>query len=180
MNIVVLSNIIGGIGMSMFLISSLIKSKRNILNVQNLGHIIGIIAEAMSQTYSSIVQEIISIIRNLITLKGKNSHAMNVFLVSIGAIIGIIINIVVDGNLWYGYLPVIGNAEYTFCVVNDRLIDEKHLKLSLAASNFLWAIYFLLCGLYVSGIFNIVVGCTSLYSFFTYGTTNQDELALEQ
>lgn len=179
MNIKILSNIIGGIGMSMFLISSLIKSKKNILCIQNVGHVIGIIAEALSMTYSSIVQEIISIIRNVITLKGKNSNVVNIVLVVLGTIVGIIINIVIDGNLWYGYLPVLGNAEYTFCIVNDKLVNERNLKLSLATSNFLWAIYFILCGLYVSGIFNAVVGCTSIYSYLTYNKSTQVELVTE-
>ena len=95
--------IIGGIAMAIFLISSLLKTKRQILINQSIAHVLLAISEALAKTFSSIVQEAVSIIRNISVLFGKNTKWLNIALVAFATVFGIFANIYFDGNSWFGY-----------------------------------------------------------------------------
>lgn len=162
----ILVNVIGGIAMVIFLLSTLIKEKKNLLKVESVAHLLLIISEALNKTFSSIVQEVISIIRNIFIIFGKTNKIIMVLLLSIATILGIVFNILVDNNSWIGYLPIIANLEFGLCAFLN--IKDKYLKLSLCLSNILWAIFFIISGNYLSGGFNIASSIFSLISFFTY------------
>lgn len=173
--------LIGGLAMFVFLISSLLKTKRQILLDQTFAHTLLIISEAIMKTYSSIVQELVSIIRNLFVIKNKNTKVVNIILILIGTIFGLVINIVVDGNSWYGYLPIIANFEYSVVVISP-FNRPKYIKLSLALSSYLWAIFFLVTANYLAGIFNVITATISLVSslYLLIKDLKKEEFELER
>lgn len=157
----IIGNIVGGIAMSIFLVSSFLKTKKQILSFQSVAHVLLAISEALMQTFSSIVQEAVSLIRNISVILGKNTKWLNIFLVSFGTIFGIVANIVWDGNSWIGYLPVFANLEYAIVVVSNTN-SQKVLKISLGISSLLWAVFFLVSANYLAGCFNTATGSIAL------------------
>lgn len=149
----IIANVIGGIAMTIFLISSTIKKKRFIIILQTIAHVILAVSEALLNTFSSIVQEVISITRNVSVLTNKNTKWFNVLLIILGLVVGITFNIIFDNNNWIGYLPIIANFEYSIFLMKKN-VSVNTLKLSLAFSSLLWCIFFLMSQNYLSGIFN--------------------------
>ena len=166
----ILANILSGIGMAIFIVASFIKSKRKILSWQCIAHSIFVIVEILSKAWSSIVQESIGIIRNLLTLTKKNNRIISIILVIIAVTFGVGVNIIFkeDGTPWYGswvgYLPVVANLEYSIVVLCKKT-GPKAIKLSFAISCILWALNFYFLGVYVSAIMNFLCSITSSYSF---------------
>ncbi len=174
-----LGMIIGGIAMAVFLISPVLKTRKQILIDQTIAHVILAISEALMSTFSSIVQETVSIMRNTSVLLGKNTKWLNIILVAFGALFGLIANIVWDGNSWYGYLPIIANLEYSIIVISP-LKSEKYLKLSLSISSYLWAIFFIVSQNYLAGGFNIVTATIALItSLMLFVKGNEKEVVAE-
>lgn len=170
--------ILGGVAMFVFLISSFLKTKKQILLDQTCAHVILAISEALMKTYSSIVQEMVSIIRNISVLLGKNTKWLNIFLVAFGAVFGLVANILWDDNSWYGYLPIIANLEYSIVIISP-LKSEKYLKLSLSLSCYLWAIFFIVTRNYLAGGFNLVTGTIALVASIILFTKKENKDNLE-
>ena len=66
--VLIIANVLSFIGNSLFTLSALLKSKRNILLFQSSNHVLAIIAEVMMNAYSAMTQEAVSLLRNLILL----------------------------------------------------------------------------------------------------------------
>lgn len=171
-----ISTIFSSLAILIFIISSLLKTKKNILLIQGLGHILLAISEFISNAWASIVQEIISLTRNGLVYFKKNTKVVNTVLIVLGVVIGIYCGIMgtntftpwkgIDPAKWYGYLPIIANLEYSIVVCDNRL-NAKWLKLSFAISSLLWAISFMMqgSGLFLSGLLNAILGCIALGAF---------------
>ena len=171
-----ISPIFSSLAILIFIISSLLKTKKNILLIQGLGHILLAISEFISNAWASIVQEIISLTRNGLVYFKKNTKVVNTVLIVLGVVIGIYCGIMgtntftpwkgIDPAKWYGYLPIIANLEYSIVVCDNRL-NAKWLKLSFAISSLLWAISFMMqgSGLFLSGLLNAILGCIAFGAF---------------
>lgn len=163
----IIVNVLGGISMFIFAMTSIIKSKKLMLSLQSVSHSILIVTETMTKTYSSVVQEVISIVRNLCVLFKKDPKWLMILLLIIGTGAGVTFAIILDGAKWYTFLPIIANLEYGICVV-DYHINERYLKLSLVFSNLLWGIFFIMISVYTSGIVNLASSVSALISFILY------------
>lgn len=174
----ILVNIIGGIGMVIFLITAYIKNKKRFLQAQCLGHLFFMVSEIMTSAWSSIVQEIVSITRNLSVIHNKSSKALNLILIFTGAIVGILVNIIfMKDNPWYGniiaYLPVIANLEYSIVVIKKN-VTVRQIKLAFAVSALLWAINFSYLGIFVSALLNLITSVTSFIAFIKLKNTKEN------
>lgn len=186
----IIATVLSTVAVIIFIIAATLKSKNKVILSQSVAHIFLVFSEAVSGAWSSIVQDSISIVRNVFVYFKKNTKVVNIILITLAAVVGIYANIFstnfftpwkgVSLSPWYGYFPVIANLEYSI-VVLKKDIDVKWIKLSFAISSFLWGITFILMGkgLILSGILNLGTGIVSLGSFISLSknkTNNENEL----
>ena len=172
----IVATILSTIAMVMFIISAAIENKKKVIANQTVAHIFLIFSETVSGAWSSIIQDLVSLTRNVFIFLKRNSKKVNILLIIIGLVIGIYANIFstnfftpwkgIKLSPWYGYLPVIANLEYSI-VILKKDINIKWIKLAFGISCFLWGITFLIMGkaLIVSGVLNMFAGIISIISF---------------
>lgn len=101
------------------------KTAKEVLLVQSLSQVIYCVGTAVLKGYSGAVQNVMSIVRNVIAIRGKSSRAVEWLLAVLGVVIGLAFN-----NLGFvGLLPIIANFEYTLAVFRFR-DNEWALKLA--------------------------------------------------
>ena len=165
--VLIVANVLSFIGNSLFTLSALLKSKRKILLFQSGHYVLAIVSEAMMSAYSALAQEAVSLTRNIILLflKIKNEIVklvLNIICVIVAVTVGVLLNIFLNDNVWYGYLPIIGNIVYSFGVIvafmikDNPLKSEAFIKVCLLINSVLWAIYGYYVELYPILIFNII------------------------
>ena len=165
--ILLVANILSLIGNALFTLSSIFKKKRNILLMQSSNYILAIIAEYLQKAYSGMVQEGVSLIRNIILLfvRTKNKIVklvITITCVSVAVTVGLIINYKSNDNIWYGYLPIMGTIIYSTGVIISFMIEmrdiksELIIKIALGINSIVWALYGFFIKLYPILIFNII------------------------
>lgn len=165
--ILLVANILSLIGNALFTLSSIFKKKRNILLMQSSNYILAIIAEYLQKAYSGMVQEGVSLIRNIILLfvRTKNKIVklvITITCVSVAVTVGIIINYKSNDNIWYGYLPIMGTIIYSTGVIISFMVEmrdiksELIIKIALGINSIVWALYGFFIKLYPILIFNII------------------------
>ncbi len=174
--ILIIANILSLIGNALFTLSSILRNKKKILLFQSSNYILAIISEYMTKAYSGMVQEGMSLIRNIILLFVKSSNKIikliiTLTCVTIAVIAGILINIFLSGNVWYGYLPVLGTIVYSTAVILAFMINfseinsELVIKIGLLINSFIWTTYGYFVMLYPIMIFNIITIILCIISF---------------
>ena len=163
----IFANVISFIGNFMFSVTAFFKNKRLIILFQSTNHFLCIIAEFILKAYSGMVIEAVSLTRNilLIFVKTKNKVAnvliYTIFL-AIAITVGVILNIKLSGNVWYGYLPIIGTSIYSVGLIIAFIIDLKPLdqeliiKSTLFVNCTLWGIYGVFVNMWSALICNII------------------------
>lgn len=177
------ATILSTIAVIIFIVAATLENKNKVILSQSIAHIFLIFSEAVSGAWSSIVQDSISLVRNVCVYFKKNTNIVNIILITLGAMVGIYANLFTDNfftpwnglkiGQWYGYLPVIANLEYSV-VVLKKDIKVKWIKLAFAISSCLWGLTFVLTGkaLILSGILNFITGLVALWSFISMCKSN--------
>ena len=174
--VLIIANILSLIGNTLFTASTLFKEKKKILLMQNSNYVLAIISEYMTEAYSGMVQESMSLIRNIILLfvKTNNKKAkliVTLISVLIAVSVGIYINVVYSGNVWHGYLPICGTIVYSTAIILAFMINfsainaELCIKVGLFINSFIWATYCFFVSLYPIMIFNIITIILCIISF---------------
>ena len=190
MVITIIANILSLIGNTLFTASSIFKEKKKILLLQNSNYVLAIISEYMTKAYSGMVQESMSLIRNLILLFVKDNNKkvkliITLICVTIAVTAGILINIFYSGNVWYGYLPVLGTIVYSTAIILAFMINfsainaELVIKIGLFINSFIWATYGLFVNLYPILVFNIITIILCIISFIRIHKIKQKEKIVE-
>ncbi len=165
--LLIIANVLSFIGNSFFSLSTILRSKRNIVLSQSTNYVFAIVSESMVGAYSALVQEASALIKNIVLLFVKEKEKLVRLIVSIicilaALIVGVIINVKYDDNVWYGYLPIIGALVYSSVVVftfmkeMNIITTELILKITLVFNSIVWSIYGFFVKLYPIMIFNIV------------------------
>ena len=174
--ILIIANILSLIGNTLFTLSSIFKEKKKILLLQNSNYVLAIISEAMTTAWSGMVQESMSLLRNIILLFVKtNSKKVKLIItlscVTIAVTVGILINIYYSENAWYGYLPVCGTIVYSTAIILAFMVNfsainaELCIKVGLFINSFIWATYGFFVSLYPIMVFNIITIILCIISF---------------
>ena len=117
-------------------ISATRKTPKGVLMVQNLSQLFYVIGAIALKGYSSAVQNVVSVLRNLAAIRKIESKALEWTLVAMGVVLGILFN-----NLGLvGYLPVIANLQYTLVVFRCGE-NERALKISFMVAVTLFGIF---------------------------------------
>ena len=73
--------------MVMFIISAAIKSKKKVLINQSAAQVFLIFSEAVSHAWSSIIQDVVALVRNILVYFKKNTKNINILLIVLGLVI---------------------------------------------------------------------------------------------
>lgn len=165
--ILIIANILSLLGNTLFTSSALFKNKKKILVLQNSNHILSTIAEILQKAYSATVQEMTSFFRNIVLLfvkddKKKTKLVVSLIFLVIAVVVGVLFNIYLSDNIWYGYLPISASIIYstfviiTFVKTMDDKIAEILIKIGLIFNSIIWITYGFFIMLYPVIIFNSI------------------------
>ena len=163
--ILIIANILSLIGNTLFTSSALLKSKKKILVFQNSNYILSTIAEILQKAYSATVQEMTAFFRNIVLLfvkedKKKTKLVVSLIFLVIAVVVGVLLNIYLSDNIWYGYLPICATIVYssfviyTFVKTLDERVAEILIKIGLIFNSLFWLTYGFFIMLYPVIVFN--------------------------
>lgn len=166
-------NILSGIALFLFFISSLLKHKNKILFFQIGNHIFGCAGEACLGQWSGCVQDIICIIRNLCIIFKKCNKTLSIIFILLGLSIGVLANIFLSGNDPWGYLPIFASFEFSVIVLIPN-VKTPMIKLAMCISTVCWGTYGFVCKNYMMMAGNIITFISSLGSIIVYFYRKKD------
>lgn len=136
-------------------------SKRGMLRIQCFSVIIYTISNLLLKAYSSVVQNVCALVRNILAAKGIENKIVEYLIIVAAFVLGIYFN-----NLRViGLLPVFGNVEYSICmfVLKDNI---KGLKISFLICNICFVILNLYIYNYVGAILTSVIVVTTTIELY--------------
>ncbi len=137
-------------------VSSSRKTTRGVLMVQILSQIFYGASAILLKGYSAVVQNVISIARNVAAIRQFSSRTLEWTLAILGVVLGLWFN-----NLGFvGLLPVIANLEYTLAVFHFKS-NERALKIAFLLNAILFTVFNAVILNIVGVISNIVVIVTT-------------------
>ena len=137
------------------------KTARGVLLVQSLGQVFYFLCGIFLKAYSGSVQNALSIVRNFAAMGKKQSKWLEWALVVGGVVLGVVFN-----NLGLaGWLPIVGNLEYSLAVFRFR-DDERKLKAALVVSLMIFVVFNLIIGNYVGAVADTVVAVTTVMNLW--------------
>lgn len=153
---IVVGNLCSLLAMVTDSISAAQKTAKRVLWVQTLSQLIYFIGTVILKGYSGAAQNAVSIVRNLVAIKGIGSKVTEWVLLLMGVGLGLGFN-----NLGLvGLLPVVANFQYTLCIF--RFQDhERALKTSFMISVGLFAVFNVAIYNWVGATSNAVVCITT-------------------
>jgi len=156
MNILLIANIIALAGSVLMLLIGLIKSKKNILLVQNVQFALLTVSNFLLGGISGSISNILGIIRNFICLKtGTLSCVLKVIFIAAQLVLTVIFN----QSGWLGYLPLAATTALTL------LMDTKNvilLKCAIIFGQVCWMIYDFTIQSYTSFVFDALTVITNI------------------
>ena len=142
-------------------ISGTRKKHSQIMAVQIISQFFYAASSIALKGYSSTVQSVVAVFRNLAAMKNVKSRALEWGLILAGAVLGIAFN----NRGLLGWLPVLANLEYSIAVF--RLKDsEKALKLAFIVNMVLFAVFNVAIQNYVGAASCSVISLTTALSLF--------------
>ena len=135
------------------------KEHRQIMSAQIVSQFFYAASSIALKGYSSTVQNIVAVFRNLAAMKNVKSKALEWGLVLAGVVLGIAFN----NRGILGLLPVIANLEYSISVFRFK-DNEKALKLAFILNMVLYAVFSLAIMNYVGAVSCTVIAVTTAVS----------------
>jgi len=133
------------------------KTARSMLITQTVTQALLTISSAVLGGYSAMVQNVVSILRNLAALKQASGKVMEYGLVIAGVVLGVAFN----NQGWLGCLPVLSNLVYSISVFRFKN-DEYSLKIAFTVCVGMYIAFNFRIMNYVGAVSNIVVFGMSL------------------
>ena len=137
-------------------LSSTRKTPKGVLLTQNISQGIYGISAIVLKGYSAAVQNVVSIVRNLVATRKKNNKFVEWLLVVLGVALGIAFN----NRSWVGLLPVVGNLQYTLAIFKFKN-DERKIKFFFLLSVVAYAIFNFAIRNYVGMVSDTIVIVTT-------------------
>ncbi len=137
-------------------LSSTQKTAKRMLWVQSIGQLFYGIGTFVLGGYSGVVQNAVSILRNLLAIKNLTTPMIEWTLLGLGVVLGLVFN-----NLGFmGLLPVIANFQYTFAIFRFKN-NERALKLSFLIFVILYILFNVVIYNFVGVVLNLVIAVTT-------------------
>lgn len=136
-------------------------SKRGMLRIQCFSVIIYTISNSLLKAYSTVVQNLCALVRNILAAKGIENKIIEYIIIAAAFILGIYFN-----NLGFiGLLPVFGNVEYSICMfaLKDNI---KGIKISFLICNICFVILNIYIKNYVGAILTLITAITTAIELY--------------
>ncbi|MBQ7600300.1 MAG: YgjV family protein [Clostridia bacterium] len=160
---IIIGNICSVLGMASDSFSSTRKTNRSMLLVQIISQVFYGTGSFVLKGYSAVVQNAVTVARNLIALKGKTNRIIEWIMILAGVFLGVAFN----NRGLMGYLPIVANLEYSISVFYVK--SERGLKVSFMVSSAMFSVFNLLLQNYVGFVTNIVVAVITLVAILRHG-----------
>lgn len=154
---IIIGNLCPLLAMGTNAISSTRKTAKGMLLFQSLSQVIYFGCALILRGYSAAVQNVVSIIRNMVAIKNIKSKVIEWVLIVLGVILGIVFN----NRGIIGLIPVLGNLQYTLAIFYLK-DNEKLFKLSFLLSLIGFVIFNLAIFNFVGAIADAVVSVTTI------------------
>jgi len=161
---IILGNLCSILAMGADSFGSTRKKARDVLLFQALGQLIYGIGAFILKGYSAVVQNAVSIVRNLAAMGKKRYLALEWILIILGVVLGLCFN----NRGYWGLFPVAANLEYSLAVFRFR-DNERALKLAYCVCIVLFGIFNGVILNFVGLIANAVVLTVTLISIVKGG-----------
>ena len=132
------------------------KTVKGVLWTQNASQAIYFIGTVLLKGSSGAVQNVMSILRNLLALSGKSSKVLEWGLSLLGVVLGIAFNNI--GIM--GYMPILANLQYTLVVFRFKK-NERAIKISFMIAALMFSLFSLAIQNYVGVVTNLTVRVTT-------------------
>ena len=153
----ILGNLCSLLAMGTDSISSAQKTTKKVLAYQNLSQLLYATGTILLRGYSGAVQNFVSILRNLVAMRGIDHKWIQWLLAILGVVLGLAFN-----NLGLvGLLPVIANLQYTLVMFRYQN-NERALKLSFLVAVAMFSVFNLAIWNLVGFVTNLIVLVTIL------------------
>ncbi|MBQ6335006.1 MAG: YgjV family protein [Erysipelotrichaceae bacterium] len=158
MNVILVANILLIIGDIVLLAGARFKEKKQILYIQILSMLIMSLASLLLKGYSGIVQDVLGIIRNLLSIKGITGKYLSYLFIVASIVFGILFN-----NLGFlGTLPIIANVSQSL-IVMDPKAKAWQIKLVSGLGCLCWGVYDYVIKAYAGAAINVFTALSYLY-----------------
>lgn len=154
---IIIGNLCPLLAMGTNAISSTRKTAKGMLLFQSLSQVIYFGCALILRGYSAAVQNVVSIIRNMVAIKNIKSKVIEWVLIVLGVILGIVFN----NRGIIGLIPVLGNLQYTLAIFYLK-DNQKLFKLSFLLSLIGFVIFNLAIFNFVGAIADAVVSVTTI------------------
>ena len=132
------------------------KKKSQMLGIQIISQFFYAVGSFILKGYSSVVQNVVAVLRNLAGIKEVKSRAVEWALILLGVILGAVFN----NREVIGWLPIVANLEYSVSIFRFK-DNYRALKVSFIINMVLYSVFSFVILNYVSGIANLVVAITT-------------------
>ena len=150
------------------MVASTRKTARGVLLVQSLGQAFYFACAIFLKGYSGAVQNAMSIVRNFVAM-GKKKAGKPVEWGLIAA--GVVLDVVFNNRGLAGWLPILGNLQYSLAVFRFRG-NERALKIAFLISAVMFTIFNIVLFNVVGMVSNAVIIITTVTSLLQKEGTN--------
>jgi len=159
MNPIFWGNLISGVGCLIMVLIGFLRKKSHILIAQSVQCLFMGVGNLTLGGVSGFICNVVTIIRNLVFIKFRNTTAMKVFFIILQLVLSL-------GSLQAGlisWLPLIAAAIFTWCM-DTR--SEARLKVCILCTQVLWLTYDLYYRNYVASAFDVMTMISNLIGFY--------------
>lgn len=142
--------------------STFSKNKKGMMKIQIFNPIFGALSNFFFYSYSAVVTNIINVIRNYLTYKGKVTKLLTLLFIMFYIIFGLIFN----SKGFIGFFPIIGSSLYAIFFIKSK--NAQTLRIGLIINQLLWFSHDIYIKAYPSMIMEIVISVVTLYNIIKF------------
>lgn len=148
--------------------STFCKKKKSMMKIQIFNPILGAVSNFFFCSYSAVVTNIVNVIRNYLTYKGKLTKSITILCIVFYIIFGLLFNSIG----WIGLLPILASSSYAiFCLCSD---NAQILRYGLILNQILWLFHDLCIKAYPAMVMEILISIITIYNILKCYTRTND------
>ena len=166
MNLLLIGNSISMIGCMIMVLIGFLKKKNQILMAQCIQCLFMGVGNLVLGGVSGFICNIVTIIRNLVFLKFRNTTALKIFFIVLQFLLSI-------GTLsagWISWLPILAAALFTWYMDTD---SQAKFKIVILCTQVMWLTYDLYYRNFVASAFDVMTMASNLITLYSICKTRK-------
>lgn len=147
--------------------STFSKNKKDMAKIQIFNPIFGALSNFFFCSYSAVVTNVVNVIRNYLTYKGKLNQIITTSCIIFYILFGIFFNT----KGWIGIFPILASSSYAMFCLKSK--NAQSLRYGLLLNQILWLIHDVYIKAYPSIIVEILVSIITVYNIIKYSMNNK-------